>query len=219
MSLQSRLETIWRQRPWVWGPALLFFLANLALFSTYRMVYAGKVENLRQTLQQREERLEDLRAEAAETEGLVRSARRTRRALVDLYDNRLANERTRFTKVTAEVRELARRSGLEPTSMSYPTEEIEDYGLVKRYFTFSVSGTYVELRRFINLLELTPTFITLEQVSLSGGDQGDQLRIRLSLSTLFAEEGAEAVGVEGDRVAVTAESARQDRADSAGGAP
>jgi type IV pilus assembly protein PilO len=218
MNLPSGIHRIWRQRTWVWAPALAFFVLNLALFSAYRMVYSGQVENLRDRLASRMEQLEELEAEAAEAERLVESARTTREALAGLYENRLASERTRFTKVTAEVRELARRSGLEPSAMSYPTEEIEDYGLVKRYFTFSVSGTYVELRRFINLLELTPTFITLEQVSLSGDDnQGNQLRIRLTLSTLFAEEGAEparaeAAGGDGERTA------RATRIETAGGA-
>jgi type IV pilus assembly protein PilO len=193
MSLHNRLDRIWRQRPWVWVPALVFFVLNLGLFSAYRMVYAGQVENLRARLERRADQLEDLKSEAREIEALVTSARDTRADLTGLYENRLASERTRFTKVTSEVQDLARRSGLEPTAISYPAEEIEDYGLVKRYFTFGVSGTYVELRRFINLLELTPTFITLEQVSLSGdeGHADNQLRIRLSLSTLFAEEGAE----------------------------
>lgn len=187
MSTARSVYRVWARRPWVWGPALLFFLVNVGLFSTYRVVYAGQIENLRNRLEQREERLEALRGQVAELEGLVRSARQTRRELGELYTDRLASERIRFTEVAAEIRELARRSGLEPSAMSYPTEEIEDYGLVKRLFTFSVTGTYVELRRFINLFELTSTFITLEQVELSG-EEGNRLRIRLSLSTLFAEE-------------------------------
>lgn len=187
MSLDSGIYRIWRRRPWLWVPPLLFFVANLALFSTYRVVYAGKVESLRERLVERETQLERLEATAAEREALVASARGTREALDRLYTERLGSERARFTKVTAEIRELARRSGLEPASMSYPSEEIEDYGLVKRFFTFSVSGTYVELRQFINLLELTSTFVTLEQVSVTG-EEGNQLGIRLTLSTLFSEE-------------------------------
>jgi type IV pilus assembly protein PilO len=213
MSLSRGIYRIWRQRIWVWAPALAFFVVNLALFSAYRLVYSGQVENLRERLVSRTEQLEELKAEAQEAERLVAAAHGTREALAGLYEHRLASERTRFTKVTGEVRELARRSGLEPNAMSYPTEEIEDYGLVKRYFTFSISGTYVELRRFINLLELTPTFITLEQVSLSGDDnQGNQLRIRLSLSTLFAEEGREPARAD------AAGGAAAERDETAGGA-
>lgn len=181
------MSTIWRRRLAVWVPALVFFLANLALFSAYRLVYAGRIESLRGTLEQREERLGELQGRSEALTGLVARARTSRLGVNELYRDRLSTERGRFTAVTAEIRDLARRAGLEPTAMSYPTEEIEDYGLVKRYFTFNVQGTYVELRRFVNFLELTPSFVTLEEVSLSGGE-GPQLGIRLRLSTMFAEE-------------------------------
>jgi len=197
MSLDSGIYRIWRQRPWLWVPPLLFFLANLALFSTYRVVYSGKVESLRGELAAQEGRLERLSGQAAEREALVGSAVGTRDALDQLYGDRLRSERARFTKVTAEIRDLARRSGLEPASMRYPSEQIEDYGLVKRFFNFSVSGTYVELRQFINLLELTPTFVTLEQISVTG-EEGNQLGIRLTLSTLFSDGDRGAEGAEAD---------------------
>ncbi len=170
-----------------WVPALAFFLLNLALFSAYRLVYAGRVEGLRGTLETQEERLETLRGQSAELTALVATARDSRDRLESLYTDRFSTQRARFTAVTSEIRELARRAGLEPAAMSYPTEEVEEYGLVKRYFTFGVNGTYVELRQFINLLELTSSFVVLEQVTLSGGE-GEQLAIRLNLSTLFVEE-------------------------------
>lgn len=182
------MSRMWRRRLGVWLPALVFFLVNLAFFSAYRLVYAGRVESLRGSLEQREERLGEIQ-ERSRT--LTRKVARTRSAhlrMEELYRERLATERRRFTAVTAEIRDLARRSGLEPAAISYPTEEIEDYGLVKRYFTFNVEGTYADLRRFVNFLELTPSFVTLEEVSLSGGE-GPRLGIRLSLSTLFVEEG------------------------------
>ena len=192
---------IWRRHLAFWVPALAFFVLNLAFFSAYRLVYAGRVEGLRGTLENREERLETLREQSAELTALVATARDSRERLESLYTERFSTQRARFTAVTSEIRELARRAGLEPAAMSYPTEEVEEYGLVKRYFTFGVTGTYVELRQFINLLELTPSFVVLEQVTLSGGE-GAQLDIRLNLSTLFVEEerapdlivGAEAGG-------------------------
>lgn len=211
MSLRDTLARVGRHRPWLWGLALVFFLLNLALFSTYRVVYAGQVVNLRERLEHREAELDKLKGQAAELGALVDRARTTRASLGDLYTHRLASERIRFTKVAAEIRELARRSGLEPTAITYPSEEIEDYGLVKRLFTFTVTGTYVELRRFINLLEVTPTFITLEQVGLSG-QQGADLQIRLTLATLFADEqAAQAFGA-----GQTAQAAQPNQADQTG---
>ena len=57
-----------------------------------------------------------------------------------------------------------------------------------------MDGTYLELRKFINLLELSDSFLTLEEVTLAGETRGEgpELNIRLSLSTLFAsEEGSD----------------------------
>lgn len=184
----SRGVHIWRRYLAYWVPALAFFLVNLALFSAYRLVYAGRVEGLRETVESREQTLESLERQSRELTGLVATARDSRERLESLYTDRFSTQRARFTAVTSEIRELARRAGLSPAAMSYPTEEVEEYGLVKRYFTFGVAGTYVELRQFINLLELTPSFVVLEQVTLSGGTQGEELSIRLSLSTLFVEE-------------------------------
>jgi len=92
--------------------------------------------------------------------------------------------------VTAEVLSLARRAGLEPEVLAYPEQEIEDYGLIKRSFVFSVSGTYLELRKFVNLLELSDSFLTLEDASMTQDPKGSELRMSLRLSTLFAKEGA-----------------------------
>lgn len=178
---------IWRRRLALWLPPLLFFALNLGFFSTYRLVYADRMEAKRADLEAREERLERLERQGEDLARLVATARGSRKRMEELYRDRLSTERNRFTAVTSEVRELARRAGLEPAAMSYPTEEVEDYGLLKRYFTFNVEGTYVELRQFINLLELTPSFVTLEQVQLSG-DEGARLKIQLNLSTLFVEE-------------------------------
>lgn len=178
---------IWRRRLLLWVPPMVFFALNLGFFSTYRLVYADRMEAKREDLQAREGRLASLGRQSGELNRFVATARGSRERMEELYRDRLSTQRHRFTAVTSEVRELAARAGLEPTSMSYPSEEVEDYGLVKRYFTFSVEGSYVELRSFVNLLELTPSFITLEQVRLSG-DEGARLKIQLNLSTLFVEE-------------------------------
>ena len=69
-----------------------------------------------------------------------------------------------------------------------------------RSVSFSVDGDYAGLRRFINFLELSDLFLTLEEVSLSGRTgESNVLRISLRVSTLFlagspepppADEGA-----------------------------
>jgi Tfp pilus assembly protein PilO len=105
-----------------------------------------------------------------------------------LYGGPLAPQRERLTRMIAEVKQLAARAGMRPDAISYPIEEIKDYSLVKKSLVFNVGGTYTGLRQLINFLELSSSFLTLEQVSLGEASPDGGLAIRLQISTLFADE-------------------------------
>lgn len=184
---------IWRLRAWVWLPALLFFLANAVAFSVYRLGYAGQVKSLEADLGEVQKQLQPLSLRRKTLENRLQRASAAAAAVRELYDERFSTRSRRMTSVMAEVKSLARRAGLNPRSISYPEQAIEDYGLVKRSFVFPVEGTYIELRQFLNLLELSDSFLTLEAVTLSesGGDQGPELRMNLTISTLFSRETGE----------------------------
>lgn len=183
-------SSLWRRRLWVWLPALIFLVANVAVFSTYRLVYAGQAETLKNRLAEREKELVKAEGRAQELDTLVLDARANRQLLADLVGDRLSSERQRFTRLVAEIKQLATQSGLDPTQISYPGEEIAEFGLTKRYITFNVIGTYSSLREFVRELETSRSFITLEQISLSEGDSSGLLSITLKLSTLFARDQA-----------------------------
>jgi type IV pilus assembly protein PilO len=190
--MRSRDE-IWRLRLWVWLPALLFFLANATAYVVYRFGFADRVQSLEASLDETRKSLEPYAAQRADLERFIARSQRNEQEIRRLYDERFSTRRQRLTRITAEVKQLARTAGLNPLSISYGNEEIESYGLVKRSIAFSVDGTYLELRKFINLLELSESFLTLEEVTLAsdeGDQQGPELHIRLSLSTLFAKESA-----------------------------
>jgi type IV pilus assembly protein PilO len=185
---------IWRQRAWIWVPALLFFLANAVAFSVYRFGYAGQVQSLESDLDSvREQQLRPLEQKRTVLERRLQRARAAETEVQRLYLDRFSTRSQRLTRATDEVKHLARQAGLNPKAISYPQQEIEDYGLVKRSFIFSVEGTYAELRQFLNLLELTDSFLTLEAVTLSEEtrDEGPELQMNLTLSTLFARESGD----------------------------
>jgi Tfp pilus assembly protein PilO len=184
---------IWRQRLWIWVPALVFFLANAGAFAVYKLGYAGRVESLQETLDGQARTLQELTAQQKNVEAMLARVRTNEQQVEQLFSDRLSARSRRLTGITAEVKELAQRSGLVPRTISYPEEEIEEFGLIKRSFVFSVEGTYVELRRLINLLEVSRSFLSLDEVTVSGTSEGPELRIDLELSTLFArdaEDGA-----------------------------
>lgn len=177
--------SLWRRRKGLWLPALLFFLVNLVAILVYPLRFAGRMEVTAEELDQERAILAELVEQRRDLEGQRQGIERTRLAVDDLYSERLAPERERLTRIIAEVKDLAARSGLTPPSVSYPTEPLEAYGLRRRAFVFSVQGTYPDLRKFINLLELSDTFLTLEEIGLSESS-GGALSIQLRVSTLFA---------------------------------
>jgi hypothetical protein len=159
---------IWRQRLWVWATALAFLLINCVGLVVYELGYSDRVKTLQIDLHDRGNRLAEARAERQRLEGQLRQVRINRERILQLYDEHFSTRRRRLTGVTAEVKDLAKRAGLVPRSIAYPEEQIQQYGLVKRSFVFAVEGTYADLRKFINLLELSDSFLALEEVSLSG---------------------------------------------------
>jgi Tfp pilus assembly protein PilO len=183
---------IWRQRLWVWVPALAFFLANAGAFAVYKLGYAGRIESLQETLDDQKRQLHELSAQQRNMQEMLARVRTNEQQVEQLYAERLSTRSRRLTGITSEVKELARKSGLVPRAITYPEEDIEEFGLVKRSFVFSVEGTYVELRQFINLLEVSRSFLSLDEVRLAGGTEGPELRIDLSISTLFAKESEDA---------------------------
>jgi type IV pilus assembly protein PilO len=174
-------------------PALLFFLANAGAFAVYKLGYAGRVESLQETLDTQEKKLKDLAAEQREAQTMLARVRTNEQQVEQLYADRLSTRSRRLTGVTAEVKELAKKAGMEPRALSYPEETIEEFGLIKRSFVFTVQGTYAELRKFIALLETSRSFLSLDEMTVASNSEGPELRIDLKISTLFARDTDNAV--------------------------
>ena len=186
--MRSRGE-IWRQRLWIWVPALLFFVANAAAFSVYKLGYAGQVQKLDEDIHAQEQKRHELNDQYQKLKTMIARVRTNQEQVQQLYADRFSTRRNRLTTITQEVKDLARQAGLSPRAISYPEKTIEDYGLIQRSFNFSVQGPYPALRKLVNLLESSHSFITIDELNVASNTEGPELRIDLMLSTLFAETG------------------------------
>jgi Tfp pilus assembly protein PilO len=188
MSLQVNLL----DRRNLWLPALAFLLLNVTALLVYQFRFASRSVGLEERLAQREEQLAKVRVEHSRSAELAERAKANRLALDEVYRDRFSTRSRRLTQVTEEIKELARRAGLEPRAFSYPEEEIAEYGLIERKVQFQVEGTYPALRTFINFLELSPSFLTLEEIAVNqaAGSGGALLGLDMTLSTLFVQEEA-----------------------------
>lgn len=189
--MNSRL---WTERWKVWVPAAAALVLNLGALAVYQSAYAGRVETLTRRLDGETGRLTALRARRGELEALRQRAAIHRARVEEFYASTLQTERQRLTRTIAEVKDLAERARLVPQAITYPTQEFAEYDLAKRGVVFSVVGTYEGLRQLINLMELSESFLTLEEIELADDSGGTSLSIALRLSMLFARQPDEVEG-------------------------
>ncbi|MCP3961025.1 MAG: hypothetical protein GY719_24535 [bacterium] len=179
----------WRRHLWLWVLPAAFCILNLLVFAFYNSAFAGKVETLESRHRTATERLTALEQEREVIEEFLVKVGAHQQEVDGLYATRFETEAQRFTRAVQEVKTLARQAGLKPTSFGYPKKDFGDQGLVQRNINFSVNGTYDQLRTFINFLELSDHFVTLNSVTL--GDSGEarqnpNLGINLAMSTIFS---------------------------------
>ena len=183
----SRGFALWWERRWVWLPAAVFVLVGIGLIAGYELAVAGRLGLQAGALEARRRELEEVTARRRETAALLLRARSTRAAIDELYDKRLGSEAERLTVVMLDVKKLARQAGLSGIdAISYGDEVVEGLPLLKKSITFSAFGEYQQLRAFVNLLELSPSFMSLDEIRVhGGGDRGGGLRMQVRLSTMF----------------------------------
>ena len=188
----DRLE-IWRRRSWIWWAPLAFVALNVASIVFFQTTFAGQLDRLENTYSRQADQLESYQKERKRAEQFLEEVEVQERLVNTVYRDYFATESERFTRVLREIRTLARRAGLDPRSFSYPDTEIGAYEVTRLGIRFSVDGTYDQLRTFVNFLELTDQFLTLESITLTGGkgDRDARLQIRFGVSTIFAQKDAD----------------------------
>ena len=170
------------------GAALLFLLLGVGLLVAYRATVGVRVGDRQAAVEQHQGELDGLHTERTRLEAALARARKTAGDIGDLEKVRLGTQSTRLTATMARVKQLARDAGLDGVdAISYVDHPVEGFDLLQKSIVFSAQGSYAELRRFINLLELSDSFLTLDKIRVSGDDGDHQLRLELQLSTLFEQ--------------------------------
>lgn len=178
----------WVRNLRLWLPQLVFFLLALGLLVFYRTALADDAELGQARLARRAEDLEAVRSDRERVASYLERASALEEGIEQFFGVRLTSEAASLTRIIAEIKALSQQAGLAPQQITYDKEDIEDEEVMRRSLVFPVVGNYRELRQLINFLELSDSFLILEEVRLrtdEGG--GDNLRIDLVISTLFLE--------------------------------
>ena len=142
----------------------------------------------------RRDELEELSARRRETEALVQRAARRGPPSTSSTTSGSAPRPQRLTAVMLEVKHLAPQAGLSGIeAINYGDEAGDRTCRWSRSRSPSgAGGSYGQLRAFINLLELSPSFHQPRRDPRARRATGGRLQLQVRLSTLFLDGGARA---------------------------
>jgi len=169
------------RKRWIrWGIVALLALDVLLLITAWRI---GREKDLTDAL-------ERLRIQHGLLAADVGRARDIRNRLPDVrlqgqrfYKDYLRSAAGGYPAMVADLSQIAQKSGLRASTVSYKQKEISQHGLVEIDVSTTVEGDYQNLVRFINGLERSKNFYLLRDVALVSGASG--LKLTLELRTYF----------------------------------
>lgn len=195
---------IWREKRVLLIILGILLAANTIFFFTYRVRYQSRLTDLDERMEQAENRVSEARAARVRSEQTYRSYKQIEADVRRIYDEYWASQSERLTAMISEVKRLTVASSLIPRSVSYSAAEVKTtgpaepstggrstarrgVGATEVGIHFGVNGSYEQIRRLINLLELSRQFVIIDRIALAQGD-GTNLQFDLHVKTLFRDD-------------------------------
>lgn len=193
---------IWREKRVLLIILGLLLLANTVFFFTYRVQYVSRLQDFDTRQEQAQAQLDQAHAARVAAEQQLAAYKKVQTDLQVLYNDRWSTPMKRLTALIDEVKRLAAASHLQPPSYAFTTTESKPLagttpgapsksstGITTVGIAFTVQGTYEQVRRLINLLELSDQFVIIDSISLAaaGAETDKTLTLNIRLKTLFLD--------------------------------
>jgi Tfp pilus assembly protein PilO len=192
---------IWREKSALLIVLGIVLLANTVFFFTYRVQYQSRLDSLDARLEDAKNELDRAHNARIRADRTFQSYQQVEKDVQRVFDEHWSTQPKRLTMLIGEVKHLASASNLAPPSYTFDLSEVKSDASSKRRsaslgadevgIAFAVSGTYEQVRRLINLLELSRQFVIIDKVALSSAN-GDSLALTIHLKTLFRAEASTA---------------------------
>jgi hypothetical protein len=185
---------IWRERRTLLIVLGVLLAANTIFFFTYRVQYEQRLRDLDTRTGQMEQRLTEVRNARLLAERQYAAYRRVQKDIDEIYNVRWSTQSERLAPLITEVKRLAAASQLVPPTYSFTKTDTrtDTTGTLNTSvvgIAFGVQGNYQQIRRLINLLELSPQFVIMDSVALTSAAE-QNLSLTLHVKTLFRDTSA-----------------------------
>jgi Tfp pilus assembly protein PilO len=122
----------------------------------------------------------------AAANALVTGTRDAAREISTFYDKVLPADQSAARRLTyAALPALARRANVQYDERRTEVEAVKNQRLGRLRINMVLEGDYENVRRFIYDLETAPSFVIIDDVTLTQGDPSKPLVLTLELSTYF----------------------------------
>lgn len=118
-------------------------------------------------------------AQARDAENIEQKIATAQKQITTVYDERLAG---RWSAIAAELGEIAQKAGVTVSQLRYEVGKESAPGVERVEMQASVTGSYLEIVRFINALERDKMMLVVDGITLGSQREG-AVQLELALHT------------------------------------
>ena len=178
--------SVWRERIWIAGSAVVFFLANFAFFLGSRAVDASREAALKKNLAAARERFAEGQRQENKAESEQGHIENVRRAAQEFYGRKIGTVDETMASTVAEIHSVCRRAGVAPHAISYAVKAVPKIPLLEMKVSFKVDGNYGTLRRLLKEFEQDRRWLVVKQVELARQEETvGEGSVQLDIATYF----------------------------------
>ncbi len=168
-------------------PMLVLLGLNALVFAGYTLPRTLQVRSATSRAVAARAEVEQARKEVAELRGRA-DAVKANLADAEHFYTAVAPPRAEVLSVMEEVERMAREPGLKPGTRGFSSGDVADPRLVRIKVTLPLDGSYEQLVAFLERVERSKYFLTVDRIALRG-DKDGAANLQVELSAYFRSEG------------------------------
>jgi len=179
----------WLKLWYLWLPAGVLMVLNVIWLTGLRGTLLGRGSLLAKQVSAADAEVSKLEGQLRQLEHTAKTLEELQANLGELRERRLGPMHERLVPFLQDVVRRTQEAGLQPERVSYAAHREEKTGLVYFAATYSVRGSYDQIRRCVFLLESSPEFVLLDGLGLRGDESASSLDVgvQLNVGTYFSD--------------------------------
>jgi Tfp pilus assembly protein PilO len=165
--------------------------ANLVAAVLAFKPFGGSADDLQREQMNLRMQLTQLQERIASSRRMVEKVEKARREGDDFLGKYFTDRRTTYSTVIGELAATAQTAGIKPRVVGVELNAIEGSDTLEMMtINAGYEGTYASLEKFVDLLDKSPRFLIIENMTASPQQNSQNLTVTLKLDTFVKESGA-----------------------------